>query len=176
MAETSVIAYSAPNKRGLKIFWDSFIAQIGCSNQLNITTIYDREFPLINYSTDDIVSPLMEFKSSILKIEKIEGRKRDNIKLRTKGRGFVEISGILLVHILKASEGVYSVSFKQCKNYEVEIYIFTAPELEVGQILNQFLTSLKKENANIDSCAVRMIRIDRPIRTLAGKNAMKVDQ
>ena len=35
MAETSVVAYSVPNDKGLKIFWDSFIVQIDSSKQLN---------------------------------------------------------------------------------------------------------------------------------------------
>ena len=175
MAETSVVAYSVPNERGLKIFWDSFIVQIDRSKQLNLTTIYDRKFPLINYSTDDVASPLKEVESSVLKIEKIEGRRRDNIKLRTKNKGFVEISGILLVHITKGSRGVYSISYKQCENYEVEIYVVTAPGVDVSQVFRRFLLDLKKENAEIDPLAIRMIKKVQPNRTLAGKNAMKVN-
>ena len=39
----------------MKLFWDTFIGIKNDENVLNITTINDRIFPLINYSTNDLI-------------------------------------------------------------------------------------------------------------------------
>ena len=174
MAETSVVAYSTSEGRGLRIFWDSFIAQSDKQNQLNLTTIYDREFPLINYETKDIVEPLVQIGTSLVTIENIKGRSRDNVKLRTEDGGFLELSGILIVHIIKGNAGVYSISYKQCRDNELEVYVVLDSKVDIKDIESSFLKELKKENDGFDVTAVRLIRKDDAFRTLAGKTAMRV--
>ena len=80
MAETGVIAYSKEKSKNIKLFWDTFIGIKDDNNILNITTINDRIFPLINYRTDDMVET--EDECSILTISKILGRKNDFIKIK----------------------------------------------------------------------------------------------
>lgn len=174
-AETSVVAYSAPNEKGLRIFWDSFIAQLNDGNQLNLTTIYDRSFPLINYATNDVVEPLTEIESSLLRVDNIKGRTRDNVKLRTVDGEFIELSGILLVHIIKGNEGIYAINYKQCTDNEVEIYVVGAPNVDISLVSHRFLCDLKREYPSVDTTAIKMSLKNRAIRTLAGKNAMRVE-
>lgn len=174
MAETSVVAYSTLEGRGLRIFWDSFIAQTDKKNQLNLTTIYDREFPLINYETKDIVEPLVQAGTSLVRIENIKGRARDNVTLRTEDGGLLELSGILIVHIIKGYAGVYSISYKQCRDNELEVYVVLDNKIDIKDVERSFLKELRKEHDGFDAQAVRLIKSNKAFRTIAGKTAMRV--
>lgn len=174
MAETSVIAYSVPQSRGLRIFWDSFIAQTDAMNQLNITTLYDREFPLINYATNDLVEPLKQCHGSIFYIDNVKGRTRDNVKIRSRDGSYLELSGILLVHILKGVPGIYSVSYKQLIGNEVQISVL-AESVNLVQLQERFKREIKSEHPAIDTDAIHLVEAKSELRTLAGKAVMRAD-
>lgn len=175
MAETSVVAYSTPKESGLRIFWDSFIAQTNENNELNLTTIYERQFPLINYATRDVVEPLVEHESTLIRINNIKGRSRDNVKVRALSGDSLELSGILLVHIMKGFSGLFSISYKQCPNNEVEVHVVPQEGTDVKRLQNSFKAELIKDHPEIDLSAIKVIETSEVQRTIAGKTFMKVD-
>lgn len=175
MAETSVVAYSTPKESGLRIFWDSFIAQTSNNNELNLTTIYERQFPLINYATKDVIEPLIEHESSLIRINNIKGRSRDNVKIRTLSGDSLELSGILLIHIMKGFSGLFSISYKQFPNNEVEVYVVPQEGTDVKRLQNSFKAELIKDHPEIDLSAIKVIETSEVQRTIAGKTLMKVD-
>lgn len=174
MAETSVIAYSVPQSRGLRVFWDSFIAQADAMNQLKVTTLYDRLFPLINYATNDLVEPLECSQGSIFYIDKVKGRTRDNVKIRSNDGSYLELSGILIVHILKGIPGVYSVSYKQLIGNEVQIAVISE-SVDLLQLKQIFNREIRSEHPAIDTNAIHFVEAKNELRTLAGKAVMRVD-
>ena len=97
MAETGIIAYSSQHSKIIYLMWDSILG-LKKDKVLAVTTLNNKLFPLINYQTDDIV--ITGDINSILHINFIAGRNKDILKVAIKN-GFLELSGILMVHILK---------------------------------------------------------------------------
>ena len=118
MAETGVIAYSKKSSDNMELFWDTFIGVKDDENVLNITTINDRTFPLINYKTDDLIES--NDSHSILNIKKILGRKNDFIKIKV-GNNILEIHSEFFTHILKSIKGIINFKVIQKKNLAIEI-------------------------------------------------------
>jgi phenylacetate-CoA ligase len=174
-AETSVIAYSLPGSDGLRVFWDSFIAQTDIDNQLMLTTIYNREFPLINYNTSDIVKPLTQAQESIFWIENVKGRARDNVRIRTLYGGALELSGILIVHILKGIHGIFSISYQQASNDAIDIFLVSDKKLDLKFLHTKFMKELSSEYRDFDSSAIRFHQIEQLPKTIAGKAKIKID-
>lgn len=173
MAETSVVAYSTPNHEGLKVFWDSFIAQESDDSELILTTLYNKEFPLINYATNDIITSLQNHNSTLLRIAEIKGRKRDVLILRSIDKKFIEIDGLVIIHIAKANAGVYSISYRQKNNQEIEINIVTEPTIDFNTVKSKFFSDFKRDFPTIDSSAVSILQRSKAKKTLAGKNIMR---
>ena len=119
MAETGVIAYSSKkSSENIKIFWDTFIGIKDNKNVLNITTINDRIFPLINYRTDDMIESNDNY--SILKIKKILGRKNDFIRMNVRNN-IIECHSEFFTHILKSMKNIENFKIIQKKNLDIII-------------------------------------------------------
>ena len=165
MAETGVLAYStSESKKDMNLFWDTFIGIKDEDGILNITTINDRLFPLINYKTDDII--ITKDDLSILKIEKILGRKIEFIKIKV-GNIFVERNLLLLSHILKSIKGIYNFIVIQKKNMAIEIK-YVSPK--ILKISDSFFSELSKEIDNVDETNFSFKQVDNIPKTIAGKD------
>ena len=175
MAETSVIAYSSKEEEGLEIFWDSFIAQNDAENQLRITTLYEREFPLINYETSDQIIPKINFEGSLLAIDSIKGRKRDNIKLQGVNESDITVSGILVVHLLKGFKGIYSISYKQLSGNKLEVYVVKDNQIDLEVLTKSFFKLLLIEQPDVDISCIEIKEIETANKSIAGKTTLKID-
>ena len=164
MAETGVIAYSKENSENINIFWDTFIGIKDKENILNITTINERIFPLINYKTDDIVET--KESHSILKIKKIIGRKNDFIKLKVNSN-FVEVHSELFTHILKSIKGVMDFkNYSNEKNLSIEIKYVSSNNLSISE---RFFEEIYKEFNGIDKNIFSFKQVNEITKTIAGK-------
>ncbi len=166
MAETGVIANSKDSSNNIKLLWDSFIGIKSDDGDFLLTTIFKKAFPLINYRTDDVV--YSQDKQSILNIDKIDGRKKDILEINSKN-GKLELSGILMVHILKTYKGIYEIQFKQKTNNRVEI-IFTADrKLDINHISDFFIQNIKIDHQDIDEKSFTFKQVGNISGTIAGK-------
>ncbi len=163
MAETGVIAYSKENSENIKVFWDTFIGIKDKENILNITTINERIFPLINYKTDDIVET--KENHSILKIKKIIGRKNDFIKIKVNSN-FVEVHSEFFTHILKSIKGVMDFKIIQMKNLSIEIKYVSSNNLSISE---RFFQEIYKEFNGIDKNIFSFKQVNEITKTIAGK-------
>lgn len=166
MAETGVIAYSERSSKNIKLFWDTFIGIKDENNILNITTISDKLFPLINYRTDDMIESKNEF--SILNIKKILGRKLEILEIQVRNKIF-ELSGILMVHALKQYEGVYEIQFKQLENKKVKIIFTASKKLDLKHISSFFIKNIQVDHIEIDDSCFEFQQVDDIPKTIAGK-------
>ena len=151
MAETGAIAYSRENPHKLRVFWDSVIARRGDGGILRVTTISERVFPLINYRTDDV------------------GRAQDVLRIELIDGGELEVTGILLVHVLKAYSNVYSIQFEQVDRTRIGISLVSDRELDLERVKRYFLRELARDHGRVASSSVEMRQVEAVGRTLAVK-------
>jgi phenylacetate-CoA ligase len=175
MAETSVLSYTSPSSTDrMNLLWDSYIGYKGEVGNFIVTSIYERNFPLINYDTSDIIESVDD-SSSVLSIIGVKGRAKDNVRVRRKNGGEKELSGILLVHILKSRPGIYSIQYAQLPQGEVLISLLADASLSIIEVHTYFARELNKDHPEVDANAVRLEQVRALKRTVAGKNRMKVD-
>ena len=170
MAETSVIAYSTGDEKNIEVFWDSFICLDNDKGQLLVTTLNERLFPLINYDTSDrIVSKLKE-NGSLMSFESIAGRTKDNVIVKCKDGTFIELSGILIVHILKGYPSVYSISYKQVEEGSVEVYVLSKELTSVSKLTDHLTREMLKEYPDVSPGSFKVIITKSEKQTIAGKS------
>ncbi|RLA07955.1 MAG: hypothetical protein DRQ51_04260 [Gammaproteobacteria bacterium] len=165
MAETGVIAYSTNNDNNIKVFWDSFIAR-EIDESLYVTTLTDKLFPLINYQTDDLVKT--DDSVSILNISKIAGRTKDILKLKV-GNKILELSGILMVHVLKSYKGIFEIQFKQLPNSRIKILFTASKKLNTIGVEEFFIKNISQDHSEIKKGDFEFEQVKNIEKTIAGK-------
>ena len=166
MAETGVIAFQHNKSKNLKVFWDSFICVKNNNNNLLVSTINNRIFPLINYQTDDIVK--CDDFSSILLIDEIQGREKDVLNIADKD-GVIILSGILMIHILKSYKGIYSIQFRQLKGLRVEVRLVADSEVSLSNVKQYFLRNIRIDHADVSEDSFVFKNVNNIEKTIAGK-------
>lgn len=169
MAETGVISYSKNITNNIVILWDLFIATQSENNALNITTLYDKKFPLINYNTDDRVDILEQYQNSILKLNSIDGRVQDILSVQTVSDKALSLSGILMVHILKSYPNIYEISFRQLLDNKIEINIVSDRILDLDAVKRYFIGTIKKDHPNLNEEFLVIQQSKYIKKTIAGK-------
>ena len=163
MAETGIIAHSKKDSENIHLFWDTFIGIKDKDKILNLTTINERVFPLINYKTDDLISS--NDNLSILQIEKILGRKNDFIKVKI-GNSFVESHSEFFTHILKSINGIFNFKIIQKKNMDIEIKYVSQINLDISE---NFFNEISKEFKGFDKNTFTFTKVEEIPKTIAGK-------
>ncbi len=163
MAETGIIAHSKKDSENIHLFWDTFIGIKDKDKILNLTTINERVFPLINYKTDDLITS--KDNLSILQIEKILGRKNDFIKVKI-GNSFVESHSEFFTHILKSINGIFNFKIIQKKNMDIEIKYVSQINLDISE---NFFNEISKEFKGFDKNTFTFTKVEEIPKTIAGK-------
>jgi phenylacetate-CoA ligase len=163
MAETGVIAYSKEKTNNIKVFWDSFLCQRDKEGELLISTLTDKLFPLINYSTGDIINSVDG--SSILTISKIIGRRNDFITIFDKG-GTKSIHSEFFTHVLKSIPMILNFRIKQRLDLSIEISYISRKAQSIDKL---FFDEVKKEYKNIEFDQFLFKQVDDISKTLSGK-------
>jgi phenylacetate-CoA ligase len=143
MAETGVIAYSKEKTSNIKVFWDSFLCQKTFENQLLVSTLTDKLFPLINYDTGDIIDS--SDNKSILTLHKIIGRSNDFITIFDEGQRKI-IHSEFFTHVLKSIPSILDFRIKQKLDLSIVVSYVCSDTKEISQT---FYTEVKKEYKNI---------------------------
>lgn len=169
MAEAGVISYSKDKSLNMQVFWDSFIAIKDTNDTLLITTLYNKIFPLINYRTDDCISIKEEFETSIIKFNKILGRKKDILRVGSSDGKLLEFSGILMVHLLKSYPNLYEISFKQIDDKRIKINYTSSCKIDNINLKSYFLENLSSDHDNLDADNFIFENVDKIEKTVAGK-------
>ena len=169
MAELGVIAYSKKETLNYNVFWDSFVCNYS-TNGLVISTIDDRIFPMIRYQTNDVIEPNQSLDTSILSFPNIKGREQEKLSLFTLDKKIIWISGIMIVHILKALPGMMSICSTQIKKGKILIYYELLRSFNEESIFKYLIKELNNEFNNIDPKSINLKKENYIKPTLSGKN------
>ena len=169
MAETGVIAYSDQSTFQCKILWDSFIC-VENSEELILSTIYERCFPLINYGTGDKLIKGEEINGSVFKFENIQGRQQDIFKIFSKDFSKeIPISAVMIVHMLKEWPGVLSIATKQLTKGKIEIHLY-GKDIDFDKVKVFLLKKITQEIGNVSQDGIVLVNALSINRSLAGKH------
>jgi len=169
MAETGVIAYSRKQTFDMPIFWDSFVCRVEQGNGLKVTTISNRMFPLINYRTEDVVSPSLIHGNNLLRINRVEGRVQESFTLRSRNGEPLVLSGILIVHIMKSYPNIYSVQGEQLPEGRICVHLVSGKTLNLDDAKVHFVRMLIKDHPDHDDDAILFQQNSETQLSLAGK-------
>lgn len=121
-AEVGLVAQERPGERAFSVLWQSLLLNEGAESTSRITTIGARRFPLFNYDLGDRIEPVGD-ASSVLRFKSLSGRATDQVELLTSDGKQVYVSGIIVVQIAKALEGVSSVQCHQSAADKLTVYV-----------------------------------------------------
>jgi len=169
-AETGVIALSAaPTTRPLRVIWDSFIALVDCEQELRVTTLDPRRFPLVNYRIGDRA---VTDSTNALDFHAVLGRTQDFLRVPAKDGTVTEFLAIVPIHILKTYPGVLAVQFAQLDR-GVRVFVQSAaPTTDLCDLKAFVLGKLLAEYPELDPEAISFELMDEPQRTIAGKHTL----
>jgi len=168
MAETGVIGYSVTDFKKIRIIWSDFLIQ-NYENSLCLTDLSYKPFPLIKYFPDDYLGEKDEkiYQETIYTLENLVGKKRETFEFisNTKKHHY---SLIILDHIFKKFNSLYSVQFFIKNKFLYIIYFGNLDELEaMRNIDNYFNDSIKN---------IKFKKTNKPIKTVAGKFKFLIDE
>jgi len=173
MAETSTIGYSSNTKPNYTTIYDSQLVYKNRDNQALVSCLYDRAFPLINYNTgDSLISDDRPFES-ILEFSGVEGRKIEIFPLLTEAGNFIDISGIMVIHVLKSLRDILYIS-PVYEEKRLSINLYTDPK-SIGlhnskDVMTLFCDAIDKEfSVKIIRANVCIQIYDKLERTISGK-------
>ncbi|MCH7562937.1 MAG: hypothetical protein IH968_03835 [Gemmatimonadetes bacterium] len=172
LAEAGVIAYSQGDPSNLRVFWDSVIATSDEDDVLLVTTIGDRDFPLVNYRTDDVIDATEEIAGSILGMRSVLGRKRDVLRMALTDGTEVEVNGLLLMHVVKGYRHVFSMQFEQKGPAEVRISVVSDRELDCEELKRYVLGVVRGEHGEVAESCLEVAQVEAVRRTPAGKEVL----
>jgi phenylacetate-CoA ligase len=177
LAEAGVVAYTKPGTQQFEVFWDSFLCISDVLGSLTITTLYDKSFPLIKYQTDDLITPTNKFfdAESILSFKKIKGRTQHVLSIKSLSGRLMEISGILIIHILKSHSHIYSVQSRQLYEGSIVIDFVASHDLNIQNLKEFFLKEFMKKHEPFDTAAVQLNQVESIKLSVAGKEIVALD-
>lgn len=173
-AETGVMATSRGGSWPLQVLWRSFIVHAANDGNLTVTTLDDRLFPLINYMIGDVAESGDVVDGNALTLGAVTGRSQDVVTVTTHDGGQLELSPILPIHILKGVSGVAAVQYRQEGAGRLRIFLAADRPLPLGTIAETFTSTLQGDHSGFDPASVTFEQVDRPLLTLAGKQALFV--
>jgi len=172
MAETGVIGYSKYKTQNIKVFWNSFILTHDANNNLFLSTMSQRVFPLINYDTEDRVKPKLIYNKSILIIREILGKSRNNLPIKMIDGSVILISTIYFDHLLKYIPNIYSVQYKI--DFDIIFIILnTNKTINPMDIYNKCITKITEDFGAPDKKKIK-ITLENSSKTKAGKHSIFV--
>ncbi len=174
MAETGIIAHSRSETRFMPVFWNSFFCRVDKRNTLFVSTTTNRLFPLINYRTDDRVTPFEIVGESVLALTEVQGREQGSFTLATTFGEHLLVSAILLAHIMKGYPHVYSVHGEQLRAGKICVYLVSDRPLSLDLAHRYLVEELRKDYPELEQEAIILYQNDDAHRSIAGKEIVKI--
>lgn len=173
-AEVGNMAVSKEKTWRMQVLWTSCVLRIDSNNDILVTTLNERLFPLINYDIGDRAIATDILNDNALELSRVLGRSMDTVRVLKNNGDILQLSAILPVHILKSSRAITAVQFRQDEN-ALHIFITATKPLDLEHLHQAFSLELKKDHPTADCSSIVFHQIDFPILTRAGKQALFVD-
>jgi phenylacetate-coenzyme A ligase PaaK-like adenylate-forming protein len=139
-------------------------------NELVVTTLNNKAFPLINYATEDIVQVKDELRcGSIVALESIQGRKKDVVTMTKMDGSPISMSAIQPVHILKGEPEIIGVQYEQRPDNTLVVHVKLTNSNTLERITQNFHRSLCRDYPSVNLGSVSIVETDDIELTTAGK-------
>jgi phenylacetate-coenzyme A ligase PaaK-like adenylate-forming protein len=169
MAETGPIAYSQGACDHLVVFWDSFHTYLTSEQEIVVSTLWDRRFPLINYGTGDLAEVNGGSDApSLLTCRAILGRVHETVDVPRLAGSVTTCHSNLFMAILAQINGVRSFMIVQSEG-KVSVLVKLAPSADMSEVRRLFLERLRREIPDVVEAAFVFELLRDEVRTLAGK-------
>lgn len=171
--ETGTLATSRGSTWPLHVLWAGCVVQLDAHDDVVVTTLNDRLFPLVNYATGDRAEPGDVRDGNALTLARVLGRRQEVMRVRDVDGRTLELSLILPVHILKLQHGVTAVQFRQTDDL-LTIFLSGTQPLDLDAVAASFARELRRDHPGFDPRSVAFRQIASPVLTPAGKHAVFV--
>ena len=91
------------------------------------------------------------------------------VKVNNRDGSQAELSGILIVHLLKGYPGIYSVASEQMAEGHLAVKISSPVRLDTEAIKTFFLKEIAKDHPDIDADVIEVVQTLQEDKTIAGK-------
>lgn len=167
-SESGVIACSKRGERSLSVLWRSVHLWSGTDDELRVTSLGDRAFPLLNYALGDCGrGPDEEF--TLLEIHSLEGRSHEILQLRRSAGDLVSVNCTGIVHSVKANSQANSVQMAQLPDGRTAIGVTSYSSLDLSKLRRRLISDLRASVGELKLDSVAICQLDSPILTPAGK-------
>lgn len=175
--EIGVIAGSADESAAwpLKVNWWSSLVRLTPNQEILVTTLSTRVFPLINYALGDIIEAgNISPGGSVLTIGMVHGRTRDTVSIRTKQEELKEVFAREITYLVRDLEGVESVQVAQIDEGEIQLCI-VAPKAEKRELTRKMSASLDRNQKDLLPEAITFRFVEAHISSARGKRGVLID-
>jgi len=168
-AETGVIATSEGDSNRLRVMWDSFICQQTQENELILTTLWNRHFPLFRYEIGDRVRVITSCENSILYMSEILGRSNDDLNIKLKNGQKIKVHSEFFTHIIKSLPNVQSFLIVETKDI-IKVRLMIRGNLDLHSLKKLAIQKIRREFHNLDEESITFEPLNEEMRTIAGKH------
>jgi phenylacetate-CoA ligase len=168
-AETGVIATSDSNAGCLRVMWDSFVCQQTADNELVLTTLWNRHFPLFRYAIGDRVRHSEASSDSILFLSEVLGRSNDTLKLPLKSGKSVKVHSEFFTHIIKSLPNVQSFLIVETGE-KIIVKLMLRGNTNLHSSRQLVLQKIRREFSEVQEDSIIFEPLDEEVRTIAGKH------
>ena len=166
--ELGVVAYSTTESLALRLLWGSFHGRIGEEDELVVTTLDRRLFPLIHYGTGDRLAGADD-PDAVLSCREVLGRRNDAVRIPVRAGGSVEVHSELLTHAVRTTAGVRAfLVVEHAREGRLELRLLTEPS-ELERAGRRAVAALTGEVPDLDPGRIQVSLLREEPLTLAGK-------
>ena len=165
-AETGLIAFNLHNTSRYLVNWMNYYVE-EISNEVYVTSLIPRAFPLIRYRMNDRIVGFTKSNSRVVDFISIDGRPQKVYKFFNEGYE-QKISGIALVHAAKDLPNITQIQIKYNKN-KIIYFLTTLTLKEPSNAKEVIVNNLKIKHNWLLSENIEVEIISDSIKTIAGK-------
>lgn len=174
--ELGVIAASLPEATWpMRVLWFKAILRAGPENNVLVTTIAPRAFPLINYQLGDTIDPtLMGPGGTVLELGPVQGRLVDIIELPDEDGVSHDYEGWSLAETVTYAPHVRGIQLVQHEASTTVLVV--APEVDRAEYLRRATESVRVTYPELRAGSVKLAFIDDMIPSPRGKQLLMVPE
>jgi phenylacetate-CoA ligase len=168
-AETGVIATSEGSTDHLRVMWNSFVCQQASDNELILTTLWNRHFPLFRYAIGDRVRVSDASSDSILFFSEVLGRSNDALRLPLKSGRTIKVHSEFFTHIIKSLPNVQSFLIVESSE-KIKVKLRFRDNADLHSSRQLALQKIRREFPDVLEERITFESLADEVRTIAGKH------
>lgn len=174
--ELGVIAASLPEATWpMRVLWHKAILRTGLEDNVLVTTIAPRAFPLINYQLGDAIDPTLTGPGgTVLELGPVRGRLVDILELPDKAGVIHNYEGWSLAEAVTYQPDVRGVQLVEHENSITVLVV--APEIDRTDYIRRAAESVQVTYPELPAGSVRLTFIDSMIPSKRGKQLLMVPE